>query len=256
MDLQSDIKRLSSLLSSSILVSNDLIENLERVEKFLPDFKLIPKDCILSTETVNRLLTLSINLASRISIKSKMIEKNNAHYEESLQQLEKKYDSYLFEKNLMIQLIKIHQNDKKQFINQFIKTSKYSSSTSIESSTCHFKKNTQCNICLEDFLPNCDLAILHCGHYFHKQCAIEWLSENKSECSHCNNHIVPKELSTLEKILNSLEEDTEKIKQTDMNDWNIKVSKKRSRSNSYSTVVSSNESDSELEITVHDSMIH
>jgi hypothetical protein len=244
-------------------VSDDLIEKLERLEKVLPDSKLIPKDCIIATGTVNRLLNISLTLASRISIKSKMIEKVNVQYEESLQQLEKKYDSYLFEKGLMLKLIKTHQDDKKLFIHQLIKISKYSSSMFMSSDSelsYNSKKISNCNICLEDFLPDCDIAILQCGHFFHKDCAIEWLSENKSECSHCNNHIVPKEISPLEKIMNSLEEndDSEKnektLKKDDINDWNIKVSKKRFRSDSYSTVVSSNLSDSELEITVHDSL--
>jgi hypothetical protein len=267
MDVQSDIKRLFSLISSSIVVSDDLIEKLERIEKFLPESKLIPKDCIIATGTVNRLLNISLNLASKISVKSKMIEKINVQYEESLQQLEKKYDSYLFEKSILLKLIKTHQEDKKHFVKQFIQTGNYSSSMTIaeelSTNTTNttntkntIKKISHCNICLEDLLPNCDLAILQCGHFFHKDCAIEWLSENKSECTHCNKHIVPTELSTLEKFMNSLDEDSEKIEKTirkdEINNWNIKVSKKRSRSNSYNTA--SYLSDLDLEVTVHDSL--
>ena len=45
------------------------------------------------------------------------------------------------------------------------------------------KEETPCAICLVEFVAPCQVTVLGCnpGHIFHKKCAEEWISHNKSK---------------------------------------------------------------------------
>jgi len=43
----------------------------------------------------------------------------------------------------------------------------------------------QCHICIDDYLPNEDLVLLKCKHFFHKECIKKWLTDNSSKCPIC-----------------------------------------------------------------------
>ena len=42
-------------------------------------------------------------------------------------------------------------------------------------------EETECSICIEDFIVNEDLKMTSCGHKYHKKCITDWLSR-KAVC--------------------------------------------------------------------------
>ncbi|KAF7684329.1 hypothetical protein TCON_0482 [Astathelohania contejeani] len=42
-----------------------------------------------------------------------------------------------------------------------------------------------CLICMENFNPSDKCRILHCNHYFHRNCVDSWLKKNSSRCPYC-----------------------------------------------------------------------
>ena len=47
-------------------------------------------------------------------------------------------------------------------------------------------KDEECCICLGSFDKEDDIATLQCFHYFHKECIVDWLQNEKPECPVCN----------------------------------------------------------------------
>lgn len=50
-------------------------------------------------------------------------------------------------------------------------------------------KNTQCNICLEEYEDSDYLILFKCNHYFHKDCIIKWLEDNSNKCPICREEV-------------------------------------------------------------------
>ena len=51
-----------------------------------------------------------------------------------------------------------------------------------------YKNDDQCVICLEKFKDDDEIVILECGHYFKKDCAINWLTDNQA-CPLCRSKL-------------------------------------------------------------------
>ena len=51
--------------------------------------------------------------------------------------------------------------------------------------------DTTCPICQEEINPRCHCTVLKCGHYFHKNCAKEWLTKQceKPTCPMCRKDV-------------------------------------------------------------------
>lgn len=46
----------------------------------------------------------------------------------------------------------------------------------------------ECSICIEQYPVGCDIAIMNCDHFFHKNCIIEWLNR-KPTCPICREEV-------------------------------------------------------------------
>lgn len=55
----------------------------------------------------------------------------------------------------------------------------------IFSEKCDDLQNTQCNICMEDYVTGDTLTTLHCKHVFHKSCIQNWLCKERVTCPVC-----------------------------------------------------------------------
>ena len=177
-DLSGDIKSVQSLVTSMMLVADDLIAKLQFAEKHGFSKAVIISDSIASTGTVVRLLSIAMKKTIRIARKSELIEDEN-------EELARAQDSHAFALNNLESTIKIHKDDKKLLVPLAIKNCAYT-----EAMSTHKGGNTSCSTCLEDFKEGVSLSVLQCGHYFHRTCALKWLIENKSTCSLCKRHIV------------------------------------------------------------------
>ena len=177
-DLKGDIKSVQSLVVSMMLVSDDLIARLQNLDKAGVTKTTIINDSIASTGTLIRLLSIAMKKADRISRKSLLIEEEN-------EELERAQESHAMALNTLESVIKTHKDDKKLLVPLSLNMKPYTASMSTKQGG-----DTKCSTCLEDFKEGANLFVLHCNHYFHAECAIKWLSENKSACSLCKRHIV------------------------------------------------------------------
>ena len=51
---------------------------------------------------------------------------------------------------------------------------------------CKFRSSSeQCSICLDDFDKGDRLRVLHCGHMYHTDCIMPWLTKQRSNCPMC-----------------------------------------------------------------------
>jgi hypothetical protein len=48
----------------------------------------------------------------------------------------------------------------------------------------------ECVICFEDFQPEDLVAIISCGHVFHRECAVQWLAQPRQRCPLCRRDLV------------------------------------------------------------------
>jgi len=177
-DLKGEIKSVQSLVISMMLVSDDLIARLQKLDKPGVTKTTIINDSIASTGTLIRLLSIATKKADRISRKSLLIEEEN-------EELERAQESHAMALNTLESVIKTHKDDKKLLVPLSLNIKPYTASMSTKQGG-----DTKCSTCLEDFKEGANLFVLHCNHYFHAECAIKWLSENKSACSLCKRHIV------------------------------------------------------------------
>jgi hypothetical protein len=52
----------------------------------------------------------------------------------------------------------------------------------------NMQTNNDCSICLEPLTNNVAIA-LPCGHRFHKDCIVNWLSRSQGKCPNCKQRI-------------------------------------------------------------------
>ena len=48
---------------------------------------------------------------------------------------------------------------------------------------------SQCSICFEEFIPEDDVRVLDCKHYYHPACIDRWLIGHSKRCPCCRNNI-------------------------------------------------------------------
>lgn len=48
---------------------------------------------------------------------------------------------------------------------------------------------SDCTICFEEFIPDTDVRVLECNHYFHPQCIDRWLIGHLRKCPCCRSEI-------------------------------------------------------------------
>jgi len=56
-----------------------------------------------------------------------------------------------------------------------------------------YQWNASCSICLDDYEPNEKLRMLPCGHQFHTDCILPWLTERQGLCPLCKQQVLPEE---------------------------------------------------------------
>ena len=178
--LKEEMSDVQAMLSSMDIVVVELIKTLNEKHRISsPAGKVLVDKCLTSTTTLAHILSISIS-------KSKQIHEKIVNVTEEMEEIEQTQENHVFELNNLEAIIKTHKDDKKVLVPLTITTTPYS---------INMLKNrggeSQCSTCLTDFKEGAILAQLQCGHYFHEQCALKWLTENKSVCSLCKQHIVP-----------------------------------------------------------------
>ena len=174
-DLQGDVKSIQSLIASMMLVSDDLITKIQKMDK--ASKANVISESITSSTTVIRLLSIAMKKSIRIANQVITLEEEN-------DELERSQENHAIEQNNLESVIKVHTDDKKLLVPLLFENVAYHSFMSMRQGG-----DTKCSTCLEDFKENEEISILQCKHYFHTTCAIKWLSENKSACSLCKRHI-------------------------------------------------------------------
>jgi len=176
-DLQGDVKSIQSLIASMMLVSDDLITKIQRMDKAGISKANVISESITSSTTVIRLLSIAMKKSIRIANQVLTLEEEN-------EELERSQENHAIEQNNLESVIKVHTDDKKLLVPIVFENAAYQSYMSLRPGG-----DTKCSTCLEDFKENDEISILQCKHFFHTPCAIKWLSENKSACSLCKRHI-------------------------------------------------------------------
>ena len=182
-DLQGDVKSIQSLIASMMLVSDDLITKIQKMDK--ASKANVISESITSSTTVIRLLSIAMKKSIRIANQVITLEEEN-------DELERSQENHAIEQNNLESVIKVHTDDKKLLVPLLFENVAYHSFMSMRQGG-----DTTCSTCLEDFKENEEISILQCKHYFHTSCAIKWLSENRSACSLCKRHITHSPLPLL-----------------------------------------------------------
>ena len=184
---KNDIEGVTSLLHSiSVLhesVSKKLKQDIKDFARITDDAEFV-KQFRASSTSIEHIIKVTSSKVRKIS---KKIDRFQNIIDEKDSEIEKIEENHAFALNDLERSCKIHKEDKKLLLPLSFKTVQY---------TDEMSKNvggdTKCSTCLEDFTTKTLLAELSCGHFFHKDCAIKWMSESKSECSLCKTHVTGK----------------------------------------------------------------
>ena len=183
---KSDVDGVSSLINS-VNVLNENVEN--KLNKLLKESHYLRfkestdfvKDFRLLNATVNHMINVANNRLKQLKRKVERLELMN---DEKINELEKMEETHAMIQNDLERSCRVHREDKKLLLPLAFKTVKYS-----ETMATRVGGDSKCSTCLIDFSTECLLAELSCGHFFHKDCAIKWMTESKSACSLCNTHV-------------------------------------------------------------------
>jgi len=186
---KSDVEGVFSLINSVNVLNENVAKKLDKLLKessylrfndntdFVKDFRLL-------NATVNHMISVANNRLRQLKRKVDRLESMN---DEKINELEKMEETHAMILNDLERSCRVHREDKKLLLPLAFKTVKYS-----EPMATFVGGDSKCSTCLTDFSTESQLAELSCGHFFHKDCAIKWMTESKSACSLCNTHVTGK----------------------------------------------------------------
>lgn len=189
-----DLSAVGSLLGSVSVLTETMCKKLNADLKSSSFTRLnedaeFVKEFRLMNSSVNHLLHVAGKKVRRLGRK---IERLESQIEDKDEEIEKIEETHAFVLNDLEQSCKVHKEDKKLLLPLSFKTVPYSMSMSTE-----VGGDTKCSTCLQDYVENVQIAELSCGHFFHRDCAMKWMTENKSVCSLCKTHVMGKSLAAL-----------------------------------------------------------
>jgi hypothetical protein len=186
---KSDVDGVFTLINSVNVLNENVAKKLDKYIKdslfarfndnteFVKDFRLL-------NATVIHMMSVANNRLSQLKRK---VERLESIIEEKNNELEKMEETHAMILNDLERSCRVHREDKKLLLPLAFKTVKYS-----EPMATFVGGDSKCSTCLMDFSTESQLAELSCGHFFHKDCAIKWMTESKSACSLCNTHVTGK----------------------------------------------------------------
>jgi hypothetical protein len=200
-----DVQGLVSLLGSVTVLSENVFKKLNREVK-QSIYTRLTEDAEIVKEF--RMLHSSMkhivgNAMTTIRKLGQKVERLETLIEEKDEEIEKIEETHAFVLNDLEKMCKIHREDKKLLLPIAFKSVYYTSQMSLS-----VGGDTKCSTCLQEFSEESILAELSCGHFFHKDCAIKWMTESKSACSLCNTHVTGKSASVFKKRRNQTAMDT------------------------------------------------
>jgi hypothetical protein len=182
---KADLKNVNSLLDTMTILSDHVDSVLEKdlktpylrmneETKFVKEYKVLQSS-----------LSNVIKVAhKKVKFLNKKVTRMESILEEKDAEIEKIEESHAFALNDLERSCKLHKEDKKLLLPFAFKTVFYT-----EEMSKSVGGDTKCSTCLQDYSLQSLLAELSCGHFFHKECALKWMSESKSTCSLCNSHV-------------------------------------------------------------------
>jgi len=183
---KSDVEGVYSLINSVNVLNENVSKKLDKLLKessylrfndntdFVKDFRLL-------NATVNHMISVANNRLRQLKRKVDRLESMN---DEKINELEKMEETHAMIQNDLERSCRMHREDKKLLLQLAFKTVKYS-----EAMASRVGGDSKCSTCLTEFSTESQLADLSCGHFFHKDCAMKWMTESKSACSLCNTHV-------------------------------------------------------------------
>ena len=202
---KNDVQGLVSLLGSVTVLSENVFKKLNREVK-QSIFTRLTEDAEIVKEF--RMLHSSmkhiVGIANtKIRKLGRKVERLETAIEEKEEEIEKIEETHVFVLNDLEKMCKIHREDKKLLLPIAFKSVHYTAQMSLT-----VGGDTKCSTCLQEYSEQSVLAELSCGHFFHKDCAIKWMTESRSACSLCNTHVTGKSTSVFKKRRNQNAMDT------------------------------------------------
>jgi len=182
---KTDLKNVGNLLHSITILNENADCALEKDLK--TPYIRINEETKFVKEYKQMSMTLShlIKVANqKVKFLKKKVTRMESIMEEKDNEIEKIEESHAFALNDLERNCKLHKEDKKLLLPFAFKTVFYT-----EDMSKAVGGDTKCSTCLQDYSLQCQVAQLSCGHFFHKECALKWMSESKSNCSLCNAHV-------------------------------------------------------------------
>ena len=202
---KNDVQGLVSLLGSVTVLSENVFKKLNREVKQsiytrLTEDAEIVKEFRMLHSSIKHIMGTAMTTIKKLGRK---VERLETLIEEKDEEIEKIEETHAFVLNDLEKMCKIHREDKKLLLPIAFKSVNYTSQMSLS-----VGGDTKCSTCLQEFSEESILAELSCGHFFHKDCAIKWMTESKSACSLCNTHVTGRSASVFKKRRNQTAMDT------------------------------------------------
>jgi hypothetical protein len=187
-DIENEVEKTATLLSSLSLVGDEASTNMDKLKNEI--FHRLHGNGTAKAKCDKRALTaVSLNtticqIINLVTVNFNTISKKITQMENEIEKLKDQQEETVFEVNNMEQVLKTHVDDKRLLVKFAFKSIKYADFMSLIKGG-----SSRCSTCLEDFKSTHIIAKLNCGHFFHEECAVKWLSEHKSYCSLCKAHV-------------------------------------------------------------------
>ena len=187
-DIENEVEKTATLLQSLSLVGDEASTNMDKLKNEI--FHRLHGSGTAKAKCDKRALTaVSLNtticqIINLVTVNFNTISKKITQMENEIEKLKDQQEETVFEVNNMEQVLKTHVDDKRLLVKFAFKSIKYADFMSLIKGG-----SSRCSTCLEDFKSTHIIAKLNCGHFFHEECAVKWLSEHKSYCSLCKAHV-------------------------------------------------------------------